>query len=467
MKNIQRLISTGVYLIIAAIPLSFVIRASRGDLFRLELKVSVFDILIPLVFLLWIVKVLVLKEHGKIKYPAAPIIAFIIASMLSVVNAVVVLNSFKEMIQVVGYFLIAYLLFINNIKTGDQLRKVVYILTGITLLVSLYGAYQHIAMAGKPYLVSSAFDNRNILGGYLSIVLPLFFGLLLTSHTAMRILYGAVILCGLAVMTSVPSFIVIGLTFLSMSVLRRMKRMFVLSILAVFVIIALLPAGFSLGDEKGFFHEPGGLEGYHNGLVRSVEMSYFGSISGGRLGDYKLELVSGMATPKVISKEYIEKQLNARRKNVTFGEGGHIAQRFMEWQAALNGLTERPLLGIGVGNYQFEIGDYYRFLPKLKTMEPDSQNGYLITLVSTGLTGLVVFMWILFHFFRLSIANLTSPGDDFTKGMSLGLLGSLIAFSLGNLFSPLIYQNTVMLFVLVLSLISIVRSYPDKDEVDI
>jgi O-antigen ligase len=141
-----------------------------------------------------------------------------------------------------------------------------------------------------------------------------------------------------------------------------------------------------------------------------------------------------------------------------YGDGHHINQRLLEWQAASNALAGNPFLGVGLGNYQSEIGYYYRSLPKLNTMEPDSQNGYLITAATIGIVGLATFFWVLLHFFKSVIRSLNIVGAPFLKGLTLGLLGGLVGFSLNNLFSPVIYQSAVVVFVLVLSLIRVVES---------
>jgi O-antigen ligase len=125
----------------------------------------------------------------------------------------------------------------------------------------------------------------------------------------------------------------------------------------------------------------------------------------------------------------------------------------LEWQAGLNILRDRPLFGVAAGNYRREIGHYYFTAPKLNTMEPDSQSGYLVTLFTTGLAGLAAFAWVLLRAFGHAARNVNGAPDPFLKWLSLGAMGGMIAFSINNMFAPLIYQSTAVQFIVMLCII--------------
>ncbi|MBA4389183.1 MAG: hypothetical protein C0404_14515 [Verrucomicrobia bacterium] len=74
--------------------------------------------------------------------------------------------------------------------------------------------------------------------------------------------------------------------------------------------------------------------------------------------------------------------------------GKDISQRYLEWFAALNMLSDNPVLGVGAGNYQAFIGKYYELLPKLDTLEYDAQNGWLVIASTTGFAGLCSLAWL-------------------------------------------------------------------------
>ena len=71
-----------------------------------------------------------------------------------------------------------------------------------------------------------------------------------------------------------------------------------------------------------------------------------------------------------------------------------IGQRWLEAYAAMTVTSRFPLLGLGPGNYQQHIGEYYGALPKANTMAADSQVGYGVVAASLGLLGLAgLFYW--------------------------------------------------------------------------
>ena len=99
-------------------------------------------------------------------------------------------------------------------------------------------------------------------------------------------------------------------------------------------------------------------------------------------------------------------------------------------------------MGVGLGGYQEAVVEHYDGLPKLNTLEPSTQSGFLVLAVSTGVLGLSVFFWILLHLFSL----LHSPASrsalemderengDFEQGIAGGLWGALTAFVGVNIF---------------------------------
>lgn len=73
-----------------------------------------------------------------------------------------------------------------------------------------------------------------------------------------------------------------------------------------------------------------------------------------------------------------------------------IQQLWLEAYAAVTVLGQRPLLGLGPGNYQSHIGEYYKAMPKDNTLAPGTQVGYAVVIASTGLLGLsALIFWLL------------------------------------------------------------------------
>ena len=84
----------------------------------------------------------------------------------------------------------------------------------------------------------------------------------------------------------------------------------------------------------------------------------------------------------------------------------NIKQRYLEWQALINLLEDRAVSGSGPGCMNQYRGEHYHRLPKLNTIKPFDQNGYLALAAECGIVGLICFIWILFAFFKNTIGVL-------------------------------------------------------------
>jgi len=119
-----------------------------------------------------------------------------------------------------------------------------------------------------------------------------------------------------------------------------------------------------------------------------------------------------------------------------------VSLRYTEWQAAMVMIAENPWRGVGLGNYQDNIGGYFGVLPRpTGKVEADSENLYLVIASSAGLLGLAAFLGMLLTF-GLKAARqafvLSEPRD---RGMALGLLGAILGFSICSIWNPLLVRG--------------------------
>ncbi|MFA6189221.1 MAG: O-antigen ligase family protein [Sulfuricurvum sp.] len=126
--------------------------------------------------------------------------------------------------------------------------------------------------------------------------------------------------------------------------------------------------------------------------------------------------------------------------------------RFMMWQVASNIILEHPIIGVGVGD---ERDSYAKTLsnklPELKLYIngfSDLHNTYLKILVSTGVIGLSLFLWV---FYTLYKEIETSTELHIIGGVLISLL--LQYMFIGNL--PAAYLTILFIF-----MISIVLKHP-------
>jgi hypothetical protein len=105
-----------------------------------------------------------------------------------------------------------------------------------------------------------------------------------------------------------------------------------------------------------------------------------------------------------------------------------IGQRWIEAYAAVSVVSRFPLLGLGPGNYQDHIGEYYGTLPKDNTMAAGSQVGYAVVAASMGLLGLAA---VLYWFAQLAAWMLEARPPAYVLATAL-----LVAAAAG-FFTPL------------------------------
>jgi hypothetical protein len=133
----------------------------------------------------------------------------------------------------------------------------------------------------------------------------------------------------------------------------------------------------------------------------------------------------------------------------------NLKQRYIEWQAQVNLLEERAIVGTGAGCLNEYRSIYYRRLPKLNTLQAFDQNGWLTTAAESGILGLVFFCWLVLHYGSTALSQIRST-PLIKYGMArrfatVNLVG-LLAGCTANLFSSIHYNGVLIVFVLVLTL---------------
>ncbi len=124
----------------------------------------------------------------------------------------------------------------------------------------------------------------------------------------------------------------------------------------------------------------------------------------------------------------------------------NLSQRYIEWQAQINLLLEKTITGTGAGCVNDHRSEFYYRLPKLNTLKPFDQNGFLAVTAETGLIGLFCFCWIILHYGKkcLTLNNNTQLAN------AAGFIGACMS----NIFSSVHYNGNLIIFILVLALIN-------------
>lgn len=371
------------------------------------------DMLLVILAILWLIDVIRTRRLGAVRWAPQAAWALLAVAILSVTKAVDIKTALTEIVQIGLYFVLAFMLFANTLRHHHQLRTAVDVLATATTVIVLWGLVQYFTEP-DPMEVRASFGNRNVYSGYLTIVLPLLYGLSL--HLAdrwRRWWWLAVVVAGAATMLSGPLvWCLLGALVAISAAHGRVTLVKCGAAVAVFLVLMplVLPRNYAAAlTELGNPYEEGEL--------------------------YKIPRAEGTTDA---------------------GEVKVVKKRWLEWQVALNMLADNPLLGVGAGNYQKRIGEYYGTLPDVKKSEPDTNSLYLVIGGSIGLAGLVSLVALLAYFWRLAAGLWLRVEGDWGRGLAAGLMGSLGCLVAANFFTSLFVRGIGPIMILVFALIEVV-----------
>ena len=414
----------------------------------IEINFSLVDVIIAGCLFLWIANCLIYKKLPFVKLPPAPVLFFIGIGVLSFANAFSMIEWLKGVIQLILYFFLLYTLLINHLQTIKiaTIKKILYISTTIILIVAFI---QHMLLAGEPYFVRSFFANRNILGTYLCIVIPLIYVELISSNkTSQKIWMGILLLITYLVLLSGSALlsILISLFVISWMFGKKLFVRFFITVILLFSIYPFIMPEKNIAALKEFasIYEQGSINENYYRKSAQIDALKKNTLFTKTFGDNRLTInsndVMSVKTPEIMQGERYKEMDNER----------HIKNRYLEMQASLNLLAENTLLGVGLGNFQNQIGKFYKELPKVNTAEINQHNGYLIVASTMGILGLSALFWIFFLVWQQAKRRFKSHTKD--KYIFLGLAGSILACMIESLFSYLFIASLLTPFIFIVYL---------------
>lgn len=171
------------------------------------------------------------------------------------------------------------------------------------------------------------------------------------------------------------------------------------------ILLGLLVTGFSLGRTPGYW-------------TLAAVAAYV----------LVLLMVGGHNRHEVLYEPF-QLRISASEASFRYADGTrHVKKFWAEQQAALNLIRTSPLFGIGAGRYQTKINQAYdRFGPVTnQRLEPNAQNGYLLTATNNGLFGLAALIALYCAYFgqawRLRRTHYPSPWQAAVLGAMTTLL---------------------------------------------
>ncbi len=326
-----------------------------------------------------------------------PLVSILGASGLSLLRAGFSFQSLAAFYQLL-MFLVIYWMVISCVHGESQVLRVSAVMALIASVASLAAMYQvlfprafHAWYAQLPAV--SALANTNHVGGYLITAIPLTFSLALCGAALRRAAFGA---------------------------------------LAVVAMITLV-----LTEARGAW------VGFAGGIFIMVVLLVWRPDREGPLVNTKRMVVSlGLVVLLALAPaEFLLQKRGAPilSRVATIFDPSYPTNRFRFewWGEAVQMVKDRPLLGVGIGNFPLARIRYARYVDPTPTnflILEHPHNEYLHTAAETGLIGLLASLWLLFSVGRLAWRLLRSATSSPSYAMAVGFTGSLVGATIHSFF---------------------------------
>lgn len=359
---------------------------------RPKLHLSLADLVLAASAGLWLLDLLVSGDvRRRLRLLPWSHVLFVACAGASVAIAADKGAAVKDLIQIVEYFVVGALVFGAFLSGGERrMREALIVLAAATAANLALAAAQYLGGAESPLAVRGAFGNRNVLGGFLAMALPLCFaGTLGSRHWLLKVAFAAMLVLGLSLVLSGAAF---GAALGAVACLAaaRGAKVFLPTVALLVVLQALvLPR-----------------------LPRENDLAQFQSVA-------------------------------------LYDGSGQVERRYPDWQAAYSMVLTHPVLGVGLGNYQKHVGQYYDNVPRQTgPSEPDIQNLYLVLAASCGLPALFAFLAML-----VTAAKDAGRAAVAGRGMlASGAVAALAAFAFTAVWHPLLVRGIGLPLVFLLAL---------------
>ena len=368
------------------------------------------DLTLALTAGVWFLKTLLERPGFKAwlkMLPPWPHLLFTALAALSIMRADDLGAAIKDWVQIVEYFIVGAMVFDAFLREGGiTARRLALGVSGVAFsIILLIALFQYIRTGAVETLqVCGTFGNRNVLGGYLALSLPIVFaGIFAVRPLPVRILYGLLAITGLVVTLSGAAYLAIVVAILGLAAYSGWKVFLPTACLLVFLQVWILPD-----------------------TPRTNDLAHFDSIA-------------------------------------LYDENGEPERRYPDWQAAYSMALSHPDFGVGLGNYQRNIGQYYNTIERRTgPSEPDTQNLYLVLLASCGVAALAAYLAVLASGIGAAVkAALSGARSPCHACLAGGVAAGLAAFAVTCIWHPLLVRGIGLPFVFLLILARHLRDADD------
>lgn len=306
-------------------------------------------------------------------------------------------------------FVLSYFVVINTIENKKQFKFILYVFSIAAVITAFYGLYQY--MFGDLYSqawldkemfedikmrVYSTFENPNVYGEYLILAIPIIVGLLWTEKGIFKKLFWLGSL---------------GVTMLALA-LTFSRGCWLGIILAIGLLAIMIDRRFIL-----------------------------------------LGIVALLFLPFVLPESIINRFLSIGN----MGDSS-TSYRVYIWMGTLAMLADYWFSGIGLGITSFNT--IYPIYSYNNISAPHSHNLYLQLVVEFGIVGLIVFLGMLYNFYKETIISICKKKNILTSSLIAGVSG----FMLQSMFDHTWYNYRVVLIFWIIIAFGLVSTKVSKSD---
>jgi putative inorganic carbon (HCO3(-)) transporter len=358
----------------------------------------------------WLVKMLVSGRIDFIHTPLnLPILLYLVTQAISVIFSPLKVHSLLALKE--EWLLLLFFLIVNNVKEEDKMGKLVTILVAVSCLVGLYAIWQHYSgldlyrhrmldPRGGVFISTGLFGHHLTFGGYYMLVFLMALVIILSQKRKgiLRILdFAAPVILGLSLVFSYARSAWLG------------------------VIMGILTFGFLKGRKFAFF--------LSLGLIILL------------LAVFAIEPTSW-----------------DRIKEISLSRDKEKAEstRIRLWQTSINMIKNKPIWGIGLGNFG-ELFDRYK-VEGYYDNKSHPHNDYLNMAVNSGFLGLFTYLgiWIVFLYTTIK-AMVKKKKTGSNSWMQIAGLAAIVAFLFAGLLQCYYSDaevNMLVMFILGITVVS-------------
>ena len=365
-------------------------------------------ILVIIVFIC-VIKLIVRRENyfGNTKLIIF-YLPFILCILLSSLKFIELSLTIKEIVRWLE-LIIVYFLTINLINDDKKVRVILYSMILTTAMVSICGIVNYLAGVESVYDsrpgAYSFFGHPNALAGYVNLIIPVLFGMLMTIVFLWeRITLGVFTI--LIVVTwfltfSKSGWVSLILTMIIVLFLTKVKKRVAILLVMLFAIFAIL---------------------FLSSNIRKGLTSVF------------------------YSSEYYNMHYNIMTRIEHYPIGFHMVK-------------DDLLFGIGIGNYPLLIKKYSN---KTDFQITNLHNLYLQIFVEAGLMGLCAFVYWLICIIRYLVGSLQSLEKSRDYDLFVGLVGGVIVYLFNNLANVLTVHGIHLQWGIILGLAVVLTQFRES-----